>query len=221
MKSNIELKTYNTEVDNFIASVIKKTSEHNIKFIMSLTDYVKFGNSETKSNGYFIDGDAPELAFSFKGDFSIWLTTLIHESCHTEQYLENDPLWIALKREVYGVEEDEDLLFDWIDNLREVDPHTIKSLINDTKYMELDCEIRATVKMMLFNLPLDKDLYVKRANAYVNFYTYMGMKRKWYIVGKEPYNDPKIIGLMSDKFDMDYDNLSEELISLYDECVKE
>jgi hypothetical protein len=214
------IKTYEESVDKFLEDVVKKCYDNNVKFTISLTDHVIFGNSETKSNGYFVDGDEPELAFSFKGDYSIWLTTLIHESCHMEQYLEDSPLWLALHTEMDGVAEDEDLIFDWIEHKREADPAILKELIKNTKYMELDCEKRVVKKMEEYNLPLDRALYTKRANAYALFYNFMEEARAWYVIGREPYNNEAIIALMSDKFDMDYDNITDELRNLFARCCR-
>ena len=84
--------------------------------------------------------------------------------------------------------------------------------------MELDCEKRVVDRIKEYNLPLDIPTYTKRANAYALFYNYMHSNRAWYKIGHEPYNDPKILELMSDKFDMNYHVISDELKALFKEC---
>jgi hypothetical protein len=59
------------------------------------------------------------------------------------------------------------------------------------------------------------DLYIRKSNAYVLFYNYMKISRKWSNPDNAPYRNKNIIEAMSDKFDMDYENLSEELIELF------
>jgi hypothetical protein len=66
-----------------------------------------------------------------------------------------------------------------------------------------------------WDLPVDTALYTKKANAYVLFYNYMKISRKWSNPDNVPYRNKNILEAMSDKFDMDYENLSEELIELF------
>lgn len=219
MINNIKLKTYIDSIDELLRSICSQLDDAGVDFKISLVDYVKFNG--TKCNGFFNDIQSgygrPTLAISVGKSIEKWLPILVHEFCHFKQWSRQDPLWMDLRKNNV---QDEDFLFDWI-NGKEFSNEYISDLVPKVRNMELDCERRVIELLRKRQLPIDIIQYTKNANAYVNFYTYMGMKRKWYIIGKEPYNDPKIIELMSDKFDMDYDNLSPELISLYDECVKE
>jgi hypothetical protein len=43
----------------------------------------------------------------------------------------------------------------------------------------------------------------------------MKISRKWSNPDNAPYRNKNIVEAMSDKFDMDYENLSEELIELF------
>lgn len=220
MRTNISLKVYDKVIDELLRMIQSQLNFADVLFRVSLVDYVQFGG--TKCNGYFNDltegFNGPTLAISVGKPVEKWLPTLLHEFCHFKQWYYEDPLWMNLRKN--NIQE-EDLLFDWI-NGKEFPDGFITELMPRVRDMELDCEKRV---IELVNkrptLPINPAEYTKNANAYINFYTYMAMKRKWYVIGKEPYNNPEIIKLMSDKFDMDYDNLSPDLIALYDECVKE
>lgn len=68
---------------------------------------------------------------------------------------------------------------------------------------------------MNFDLPIDLEKYVQRANAYVYFYTAMKSTRKWYTIGKEPYNTESIWKHLPPHFNLDYDAIPTIVASEY------
>ena len=80
--------------------------------------------------------------------------------------------------------------------------------------MELDCERVAIGVIEKHLLPIDIPEYCKKANAYVHFYNLMKETRKWYSIGKEPYNIKEIVDIMPDNLDDDCTVFTEEMRSV-------
>ena len=66
--------------------------------------------------------------------------------------------------------------------------------------------------------PIIED-YAQRASAYVYFYSFVKQVRKWYKIGKEPYNNKKIVHKMPKNLNGRYTVFPKKLFNLYKECV--
>ena len=211
-----ELKTYNEKVDEFISKLCYDLGYMNIKFIVSALDYVISDN--VHCNGCFEDYKEPfHLSIAVGKPVSEWFPILVHESCHFDQWRGDCGVWNAARKDGY-IEED---IFKWIagEPMEEPDAHYGR-LISLMRDVELDCEQRTAKKIIERRLPIDVKNYIRGANAYVLFYTFMAVDRKWYKIGKAPYRNPNILSLMSEEFDMNYNKLSMELIDLFRQaCV--
>lgn len=53
--------------------------------------------------------------------------------------------------------------------------------------------------------------YIQKSNAYILFYRWMHKTRKWYEIGKEPYNIKEIVSQMPTTFNVDYTKLTPKL----------
>jgi len=95
------------------------------------------------------------------------------------------------------------------------DHEDIDWAIGIARDLELDNEKRTTEMIIKWNLPIDPVEYVKKSNAYVLFYNYIKTTRKWSEPDNSPYTNMNIVNAMSDKFDMDYEKLSDELLEIY------
>jgi len=104
------------------------------------------------------------------------------------------------------------LVDDWLAG-KEVD--NIEEHLNNARDLELDNEKRSVEMIKKWNLPIDVDLYTKKANAYVQFYNYMKESRRWSVPGRSPYSVPEVLEVMSDKFDMNYDELTPEIHKVF------
>ncbi len=161
-------------------------------------------NSSLQVNGYF-NHNPPTLSVAYKQSLKNWTLVLLHESCHMDQWIENASAW---KRTfVTSTVETNDLLDLWLDKKITLNPKQLNYVINTTRDLELDCEKRAVKKIRKYNLPVDIDEYVRRANAYVCFYTAMKKTRRWYTPGNEPYNNEKVWKEMPTKWLNDYNKL--------------
>ena len=91
----------------------------------------------------------------------------------------------------------------------------IKTALAQSRDLELDNEKRSVALMKKWDLNIDIDDYIRKANAYVMFYNYMYHSRKCSSHDNSPYSNPNIISKMSNKFNMRYKQMSERLLKLY------
>lgn len=184
----MKLTTYNQKIDKFLADTIKACNRYDVEFICSLKSFVRENKQELKSAGYF-DGENQKLACSFMGTQKSWLKTLLHESCHLDQWAEKSKLWE--ENSVYN-----DIDWDgWIQGLLEYPPEAINACLDSTKILEMDCEKRVIEKIKKYNLPVDIKEYSKGANAYVLYYDFVKKYRTW---KPKIYKNKKLLALMPD-----------------------
>jgi hypothetical protein len=68
-----------------------------------------------------------------------------------------------------------------------------------------------------FKLPINITQYTKKSNAYVHFYNYMLVSRRWCTPKNSPYTNKRVIESMSGKFDMEYNTMSKEIQDIFTE----
>lgn len=174
--------------NNFLDDVIHTANANGVQIQMSDTDLV-YCNSDVPCRGYFTDLPSPVLSVACDYPKEEWLTTLVHESCHMDQWLSDSPYWINAK--VLGIEAIS-LIELWVQGYIELTEEKKWHYIRLARNLELDCERRAVSKIKKLNLPLDVTWYTQRANAYVLYYNAIGYTRKWFKPGKAPYDRPEI-----------------------------
>ncbi len=109
---------------------------------------------------------------------SAWLGVMAHEFGHMMQWVEHDAAW----RAVGG----SNRLFRWLDHKVECRPATVLRDIRAHQAMELDADRRALAMIRRFDLPVDRDEYVRAANAYIWSYVYTAAHRRWNGVSSPP-----------------------------------
>ena len=104
------------------------------------------------------------------------------------------------------------IVWEWLDgeNHRNITKH-----ISVARDLELDNEKRSVKLIKKFKLPIDVKLYIKKANAYVLFYNYMLITRRWCKPNNSPSRNPILLAECSDKFDMRYDKLSDDILDAF------
>ena len=122
------------------------------------------------------------------------LGTVVHEFCHTRQYIEKDPCyWIN------GDTKITDSMYEkwdkWIAKESEYTEEEIDEFITICMQVEANCERRTVEMIKEFKLPIDIEQYTKEANAYILFYRVMQKERKWCNV-KDPAEINTILELM-------------------------
>jgi translation elongation factor EF-1beta len=202
-----------TKIKSFIEDLKIYTKENNIKLVLSPEKGVQFSEGGIMCNGYF-DDITSTLACALGKDVSQWLVILLHESCHMDQWIEKVPEWT----ENAGM----DNIEKWLGGDNNVNMNNIDNEIRTSMIVEVDCERRTVEKIKKYGLQslINIDEYIKKSNAYVLFYLWMRKNRKWYTVGKEPYNIPEIINIMPNKFDIDYSKMTPEIEKKFDSYLK-
>lgn len=130
-----------------------------------------------------------------------------HEYCHLTQWAEQIPIWSIAIESINFIDE-------WLSG---EDVPDIEKHIAISRTLELDNEIRTTKIIEEYDLGIDRDLYVKKSNAYVLFYNWILKSRRWSKPGNSPYVNERIISIMSSEFDMNYETLDPEITKVFTE----
>jgi hypothetical protein len=198
----------NKNVESFIDYVKTECKKHKVKIKQYKRNYIKLSDS-IKCGGYFSDGldgsnsGKPTLAYA--QGHKDYLELLVHEYCHMTQWIDGIDLWRKANDSLEVIDK-------W---LAGVDVKDIEKHIGHSRDLELDNEKRSVEMIKKWNLPIDVSVYTKKSNAYVLFYNYMLHSRKWSKPGNSPYTNENILAAMSDKFDMEYGELKEDIKELY------
>jgi hypothetical protein len=142
-----------------------------------------------------------------------WELVLVHELNHVRQWKEDCKVWKDYC----------DTTGDMIDRAisgRKIDPIKLKKDTFITLLMEHDCERRSHSMLKKLGYPKAKLVqYVQKANAYALFYLYVAKHKKWYSIGKEPYNTKKVWSKFPKTFDIDIASTFAQVGHLFDHCV--
>jgi hypothetical protein len=185
----------------FINHVKATCKEYGIKCDLRNTKYVVVGPKQ-RGSGYFDEeGKVLVVAMNKPGSLGI----LVHEYAHLTQYIDQCDAWVNGIASYVKMN-------DWLNG---VDNSNIDSHIALARNLELDNEKRSVKIIKKFNLPIDIKEYTKKANAYVQFYNYMMITRRWSDPKNSPYNNKRIIEAMPDRFNMDYTVLPKKLLKIF------
>lgn len=196
---------------DFVAHVKQECGKHRVKFKVSKGKYlreIQNGKAFTCS-GYF---DSENKVLAVAGGHAMFLEILAHEYCHLTQWVEQCPAWVDLeKNNSLGK------VWEWVGGKRIRNVHKHLTLAGN---MELDNEKRTVQIIKKFDLPIDVDTYIRKANSYVLYYQHMRYTRKWCGTENSPYRVPEIFENMSNKFNMKYDGMSKRVKAIYDKVYK-
>jgi hypothetical protein len=185
----------------FIEFVKSECKKYGVVCSLRNTVYVRAGEKMAAS-GYF-DESVPTLVCSVKNQN--FLPILVHEYCHLTQWVEKIPIWKKSNLSMIKVQE-------WLSG-KEV--RNIKNYLSVCRDLELDNEKRSVKIIKKHKLPIDIKDYVKRANAYVQFYNYLAISRKWCSSKNTPYNNKMLIEAMPCRFSMDYTTLPKKIEKIF------
>ena len=185
----------------FIQFVKDECKTYGVKCSLRPSKYVKM-DGNVKCSGWF-DEEVPELVVAMNRPD--WIEILAHEYGHLTQWRENAPIWKEAVKSLPKV-------WGWLDgtNVRNIEKH-----IGISRDLELDNEKRAVKIIKKFELKVDLEHYVKKANAYVQFYNWMLITRKWSKPTNSPYKNKNLVEAMSSKFNMKYDKLTPKLENIF------
>ena len=185
----------------FVKFVRNKCKEHGVKFDLRRTKVVTLSDN-IKCSGYF-DEEEPRLVVA--KNRPDWLQILVHQYSHLTQWVENCSEW---KNGCIGITK----VDEWLNG---TDVKNIKKYLALSRDLELDNEKRSVALIKKWDLDIDVDEYTRKANAYVLFYNYLYHTRRWSDPKNSPYTNQNIIGKMSNKFNMRYNEMSKKYLELF------
>jgi hypothetical protein len=185
----------------FIGDLVKKCHQKGVTLHLKASERVNVGR--IKCNGSF---DEDKIEVATKNKFEFWLGILVHESCHMDQWANKTRIWKEIDPYLRAVDK-------WL-NSKDHKLKSVKKAFSKVIELELDCEKRSIKKIEKYKLPIDKEEYIKGANAYLLSYTFARKNRKWY---KYPYKNPRIRRAMPTKLlnMKDFNNLDHPLLQYY------
>jgi hypothetical protein len=139
-------------------------------------------------SGYFIDLPRAELGIALGKPWQEWAPILLHECSHGAQWRENSELWRNLTQNNRDIVQEFDA---WIEG-EEADPARMADVVKHIQAAEFDCEQRVVDLIQQYDLPIDIDQYIQKANAYVWYYDYALAHRRWYPPAGAPYEDENV-----------------------------
>ncbi len=163
-----------------------------------------------RCNGFF-EEYPPTLAVAIGKPEEKWMKTLIHEYAHMLQWINKTPVW---NKASYPVDAEE-IVELWYDKKIDLSEKQRKYWIDLGRNIEKEAEQKVLNLIKEYRLDIDPVTYTQHANAYLYFWTFTGLVRRWYEIGKEPYNISEIVDAMPKTLDVDHSQLPKEYEQLY------
>jgi hypothetical protein len=158
-----------------------------------------------RCSGYFCE---ETMRLVVAGKNKDWLGILAHEYAHLTQWQDKSTnIWQTGSTGVTHLD-------DWLGGKR---IRSIKKAIEWSRDLELDNEKRTVKLIKKWKLPIDLNDYIKKANAYIQFYNWMRYSKRWSSPGNAPYSNKAICEAMPANFRMNYKKMSDKYLKLYKE----
>lgn len=172
-------------IKQLLSDVIEKCIKHKITLRLEHVGTVIVDN--LPCSGYF--NETHLVVATKKKNDNEWISTLLHEVCHLDQFLKGPSVWTPDEQALIIVD-------NWIDG-KKISKQKRELGFKNSIALELDCEKRTVRKIKKYNLSIDIKDYIMKANSYLFSYVYSLHERKWY---KHPYENKQIYSYMPDKF---------------------
>lgn len=197
------------DILNFVKEHCEK---HNINFKTSDSFEIEYPESDGTCAGYFtLKNNKPELGVALGA--GIWEMILLHELCHSKQWLENAKPWrdgFLTEKECkefgfdYDGAEGIDIIDLWTEFKIELVPEQLNNIINRAIDLERDCEIRTCELASELIENFNKEQYIKQSNTYLRFYKFVQKNRRWGISSSPAYQDDQVLVKQASTFNLDY-----------------
>lgn len=174
----------------FVQYVKEQCALYGIKCVIRPVKYVKLSRN-IQCGGWFDESEKVLVCASNRPDF---LQILVHEFSHLTQWVEKCKPWV---RGINGI----GYVDEWLSGK---DVPNIRKHLAYSRDLELDNEKRSVKHIKKFNLSIDVEDYIRRANAYVLFYNRLFITRKWATNKNSPYSNPLIYNKMPKTFRVNY-----------------
>lgn len=189
----------------FIDHVKSECKKHGIKCSLKDVKYLK-PTPSIRCTGYFDDESGTlQVAMKTKSAFEI----LVHEYCHLTQWIDRAPVYMKATKYLIGLDA-------WLLG-RNLASDALDACVQGIIDLELDNERRSVKMIEKFNLDIDKEQYIKKANAYIYFYHWMKKTRKWAAPKNLPYANKNIIKAMPTNLRGKYTSLPKKVERLFEQ----
>jgi hypothetical protein len=188
----------------FINHVKEHCKEVGIKYDVRPVKYLVLSGN-IRCSGYFCE---ETMKLVVAGKSKDWLGILVHEYAHLTQWQDKSTnIWKTGSTGVTNLD-------DWLGGKK---IRSVKKAIEWSRDLELDNEKRSVKLIKKWKLPVDLNDYIKKANAYIQFYNYMRYSKRWSRPGNAPYSNKVIYEAMPPNFRMNYKKMSDKYLKLYKE----
>lgn len=204
------------ETQRIVRHILKQCKKYKVTANLTRENSVE-ASPGVRCSGYF-DDETLVLACALGKPEDDWLRILIHEFCHVEQWVEQCKAWTDYdfaRQDENGMSID-----DWLDGTIEATHEQLWPMCIASMNVEADCEKRVVQKCKDYNLDIDVEEYIQRANAYVYYYHIVLKKRAWYKTGREPYTLREVWSKMPKTFPENHDVLPPGLEDAFEPCFQ-
>jgi hypothetical protein len=205
--------------DNFLEDLRIECKKNNVKLSFPDCDFVKLDGYDCF--GYFEShGDEGTLVVAKKVNKKDFFETLVHESCHMDQWIEKSKEW-----EVFAncAEDSDERLHLWARCEISLKQKQVENYFDKYVNVEIDCEKRTVEKIKKYNLNIDTKRYIQKVNAFILFQRAILQKYRIYKRQKgnvPPYALKALVDQMPTRFVPDYSKVSRRLQKIFDSFYK-
>lgn len=193
---------YSKKESDFIKYVKTRCKEHGVTCMLRNSKFVQMSD-RVKCSGWF-DETVPELVVSMKRPD--WIEILAHEYSHLTQWVEQIPIWKQAETSL-------PVLWGWLEG--EDYEEDVEQHINVARDLELDNEKRAVKIIETFELNVNVEYYIKKANAYIQFYNWIKTTRRWCKPNNSPYKNTRLVEAMPSTFRMNYTKIPKRIEKIF------
>jgi len=142
-----------------------------------------------RADGYFSE---QEKVLAVARRSSQWLGVLVHEYAHYRQWVEGYDYYIKSDSALVTIDK-------WFAG-EDYAERKLSNAFQIVRTMERDAEQRTAEMIQRYSLPVDLNLYIKRANCYIYAHFIMQQKRKFWAFKKNPFLSRTVLALMRSDF---------------------
>lgn len=190
--------------NDFVKHVRTHCKQYGVKVIITNGYFIRDPEDGSMFSGWF---DDIQKNIKVAGKNKNFYGILAHEYCHFTQWIEQCPVWHdAHKARSYYK------FADFL-NGKEIDLTHLDLMRN----VEEENERRTVNLIKELKLPIDLKDYIQKANAYLYFYNWMKISKRWSKPNNSPYTNKRLIKSMPDKFQKDYSKLPKKYEKIFRE----
>ena len=170
---------------NFIRMVRADLNDHGFTLVLGRGRSINC--SGYRVGGYFSE-TMKEIRVATRSPS--WLGTLVHEYCHFKQYTES---------EFRPAGDAADLVDSWFSGV-EYSQTRVRNAFWHIRACERDAERKAAKLIQEAQLPVNLDVYIRRANCYIYAHYIMERHRKFWAFQRDPFKSRTILAMMPNNF---------------------